>query len=86
MGLETVELVVSWENAFAIAIPNSVAATLITPEAAAAAIERLLINEGRFLARSEIDHVIMQTTLEISGMKEMDYRVDGRFVQDFGLD
>ena len=86
MGLETVELVMSWEQAFSISIPNDLAATLVTPEKAADAIEDLLVNEGRKVSRFEIEKIIKTTTLEITGMRESAFRPDGRFVQDFGLD
>lgn len=86
MGLESVELVTSWERAFSISIPNSIAATLTTPAEAAVAIGRLLAEDGRSLARIEIDQVIKATTLDLTGIREGDYRPDGRFVQDFGLD
>jgi hypothetical protein len=86
MGLETVELVITWERSFSISIPNSTAATLTTPTEAANAIDRLLAEEGRPLARAEIDRVIKATTLDIAGISESEYRLDGRFVEDFGLD
>lgn len=86
MGLEAVELVVSWEQAFSISIPNDLASTLETPEKAAAAIQRLLEIEGRNVPRSEIEEIIRKSTLELSGMDESDYKRDGRFVEDFGLD
>ena len=86
MGLETVELVISWERSFLISIPNSIAATITTPAEATIAIERLLAEDGRSLARTEIDRVIKATTLDMAGIRESEYRLDGRFVQDFGLD
>lgn len=86
MGLESVELVISWEEAFGISIPNSIAATLATPAHAAVAIEKLLLDAGRHVGRIEIDRVIKEITLETSGMNEDDYRLDGLFVRDFGID
>jgi hypothetical protein len=86
MGLETVELVISWEQEFGITIPNSVASTLITPAQASDAIECLLNSSGKPRDRSAIEAIVRTTTLEISGMNPDDYRIDGRFVQDFGLD
>ena len=85
MGLETVELVISWEQEFGISIPNKVAATLITPRHAGDAIERLLVSSGRAVERPAIDAVIKATTLDISGMDAAEYRIDGQFVEDFGM-
>ncbi len=86
MGLDTVELVMSWEQKFGIRIPNGTAATLETPRHATEAIAEILLAEGRPVERGVIDEVIRTTTLDISGMKAAEYRVDGKFVQDFGLD
>lgn len=41
MGLDSVELVIAWEKEFSISIPNELAATLITPQIAAEAIEEI---------------------------------------------
>jgi len=75
----------SWEEEFGIEISNRTVATLLTPMAAGDAIQHLLIVAGRPMDRAKIDAVIRSTTLEISGMSPEDYRVDGQFVQDFGL-
>jgi hypothetical protein len=86
MGLDTVELVLSWEKEFDILIPNETAARLETPALAADAIAEILHSKGRNVDREMIDAVIRRTTLEATGMKEADYRRDGFFVKDFGLD
>lgn len=86
MGLESVELVMEWEREFTIKIPNHMAATLETPELAANAIEDILASEGRSMDRASIERIIRKTTLDISGMEPGDYRPEGKFVQDFGLD
>lgn len=86
MGLESVELVMAWERSFAISIPNDRAATLVTPKLAAIAIAEILEATGRATPEEEIARVIKITTLEISGMPENKYQMDGHFVRDFGLD
>lgn len=86
MGLDTVELVIRWEKAFAIDIPDAIAAGLTTPRQAADAIELLLASAGRPMPRHEIDAIVKETTLEISGVREDRYHPDVRFIQDLGLD
>lgn len=86
MGLDTVELVMTWERDFSLSIPNDIASTLVTPEAAASAIGELLSKEGRPMDPEEIHRIIKQGTLEVSSLPEHQYRRDGRFVEDFGLD
>jgi acyl carrier protein len=86
MGLDCVELVITWEREFSISIPNDTASTLITPKLAADAIEKILLDEGRPLGRKQIEQVIKATTLEISGADSEDYSSDMEFVRDFGLD
>jgi len=86
MGLDTVELVMTWEREFSLSIPNGVAETLVTPEHAAVAIGKLLEQAGRPMSHEEIHRIIKQATLDISGLREHQYRRDGEFVRDFGLD
>lgn len=86
MGLDTGQLVMTWEKEFVIRIPNETTATLVTPRRATEAIAEILRTAGKPLDRETIDEVIRTTTLDLSGMKAAEYRVDGRFVQDFGLD
>ena len=81
MGLDVVELVMSYEQAFGIKIPNDVAATLETP--------KMVIDyiEGRQdvdLSREQIAKTVRELTIELSGEKV--YREDAYFVKDMGLD
>lgn len=85
MGLETVELLISWEQEFDIAISDRAAATMFTPREAGDVIEQLLQSVGRPMDRSAIDRIIRSTTLEISGMNPDHYRPDGKFTEDFGM-
>lgn len=86
MGLEIVELVIAWEQAFGISIPNGTAAQLTTPEIAASEISRILHAHGRNIGMPEIHRIIKATTLEISGLPDGKYAVNLRFAQDFGMD
>lgn len=86
MGLDSVELVIAWEKEFSISIPNELAATLITPQIAAEAIEEILLSEGRAWDRELIERIIKETTLEISGLDPGDYDASSEFVRDMGLD
>ena len=86
MGLETVELVISIESAFSMRIPDEVAATLTTPERASNHIEMTLRQEGRARPRTEIDRIVKELTLGISGIDPSHYTPEKEFVRDFGLD
>ena len=86
MGLETVELIVAWEQAFGISIPDGTAAGLVTPEIAAKEICKILDAEGRSLSMPEIYRIIKETTLGITGLGDADYGVSLRFVEDLGMD
>lgn len=86
MGLDTVELLITWEKEFHISIPNVVVDKLITPTIAADATEEILIAEGRVLERRAIEDVIKATTLEISGLNPSRYDPSLEFVRDIGLD
>lgn len=86
MGLDMVELVISWEQAFGISIPDEACPKLRTPELAAIEISAILSGEGKHLPMSEVFRIIKETTLDISGLPEERYAVDLRFVEDFGLD
>lgn len=86
MGLEIVELVIAWEQAFGISIPDGTAEGLVTPEIAAREISRILHMEGKCLGMPEIHGIIKETTLEITGLPEARYATNLKFAEDFGMD
>lgn len=86
MGLDTVELVMCWEEEFSIRIPDADKQKLTTPREAGDLIERLILEDGRQLAREEIDQIVKLCTIENCGVAEEIYHLDGKFVEDFGLD
>ena len=86
MSLDTVELVIGYEDRFEISISNADAENLITPRHVGDLVERLLAEKGRTIPRTQIDQNIKEITIEQIGLSETDYRLDGRFVEDFGID
>lgn len=86
MGLDCVELVVLWEKAFSISIPNELAAMLTTPRLAADAIEEILVRQGRAMDRKTIEETIKTCTLEVSGLDSSSYDPSLEFVRDMGMD
>ena len=86
MGLDTVELVLAYEDAFDIAIPDFDAEKMITPRLVGDFVERALAERGRGLPREQIDMKIKEITIEQLGVKESEYWLDGEYVADFGVD
>ena len=86
MGLESVELVLAWEEAFDIAIADEDAEKLITPKHACDLIERELALVGREVSRSEIEAQVEAITIEQLGITAEEFRWDARFVEDFRID
>lgn len=85
MGLEMVELAMMWEEEFDVRIPAKLSVTLVTPRHAADAIEALLSERGTMRPRVEIDAFIKTSVFEVGDVKEADYHLDARFVDDFGF-
>ncbi|MEM0897596.1 MAG: hypothetical protein AAGJ79_12010 [Verrucomicrobiota bacterium] len=86
MGLESVELVMAWEERFGIEIENPDAEKLVTPRDAAALIKRTLDGLGRPMPLPEIEEIVKETTIVQLGLKEEKFGFDLRFVQDMGYD
>ncbi len=76
----------AWQEEFGISIPDSVAAKLVTPGDAVTIICGLLEAEGRPQERSVIEEKVREITIEQIGIKEREYRLDARFVEDFEID
>lgn len=80
MGLETVELVMAWEEEFGVEIPDSVAASLKTPRQ----VTDWLAAQLPGYPRDEIAAGVRRRPLDQLGIRPTQYREDARFVEDFG--
>ncbi len=86
MGLDTVELVMAFEESFGIAFSDEVAATLRTPGDVIDYVVKELHARGAALTRSLVAEIVRLRTLEHLGIKPKDYLEGARFVEDFGAD
>ena len=86
MGLDTVELVMGYEEEFDIPIPDAEAEKMRTPRHVGDFVERILTEEGRTIPREQIDQKIKEITIDQLGLREKEYWLDGRYVEDFGAD
>jgi acyl carrier protein len=89
MGLDSVELVMAWEEHFEIEIPNELAGTLVTPRMAIDAIEQLLKKkpaDTRVWTREEIERDVCTLIVEQIGITRRDFTLDSHFTRDMGVD
>lgn len=86
MGLDLVELVIGVEEAFGIAIPNSVAVTMTSPRKVSEYLESRLIGppEGPRAGwtREQIDETLTELVKEHLGIER--FSPDDEFVRDLG--
>lgn len=76
MGLDTVELVMSYEEEFDIAIADAAAEKLTTPRLTSDLIESILIRKNRPRPRAEIDEQVKLITIGQLGISESIYHPD----------
>lgn len=86
MGLDTVELVMAYEEEFDIVITDASAEKLLTPRLTCELIESTLISGGRPRSMSEIEELVRTITIEQLGVTEAEYHLDAEYVRDFGAD
>jgi acyl carrier protein len=86
MGLDTVELVMSFEETFGIDIPNVVAETLETPRHVRDYVLAEYRRQGKPADSAAIFEKIRDITCEIANVRREDVTLDTTFVHDFGLD
>lgn len=80
MGLDSVELIIAWEEAFGITITDAEAARILTPRD----VIELIAARRPDLVRDEIAARVREITLEQIG--NVDYGEDKRFIDDMGID
>ncbi len=85
MGLDSVELVMAWEEAFGITIPNAAAEGMSTVGNATDWITNHLASIGRPLPRAEVFEVC-ETTCEQCATTRDRLSEDTNFVNDLGID
>jgi acyl carrier protein len=85
MGLDSVELVMEWEDAFAIDIPNEVAERLQTVRDATDWITAHLAATGRARPRAQVLDVVCAITCEQRGTTRDRLTEDTSFVEDLGV-
>ncbi len=86
MGLDTVELVIRFEDSLGITIPNSAAEQMRTPANVIDFSMSELQKQGIAPVRKHVAEIVRLLTLDQSGLSPKKYREDSRFVEDFGMD
>jgi acyl carrier protein len=91
MGLDSVELVMAFEEVFGISIPDADAQKMLTPQAVIDFIASRRGVDGSIqskekLTRTEIAGTVRQLVIEQLGIKESDYAENKEFVRDLGMD
>jgi hypothetical protein len=86
MGLDIVNLFITFEKEFDLEIPNSEAAYLTTPGKVIDWVFLQLETLGRPVPREHIAQAVKRITLEHSSIPERIYREEARFVNDFCMD
>ncbi len=91
MGLDSVELVMAFEEAFGIRIPDADAQQMLTPRAVIDFVESRrgfdnLLHTKAKLTRGEIAETVKRLVIEQLGISEVLYDENKEFVRDFGID
>ena len=86
MGLDSVELVLRFEESLGITIPNAVAETLATPAEVITFAMSELQRLGHTPLRHHVAEIVRLVTIDSIGIKPKHYRENARFVEDFGID
>jgi hypothetical protein len=82
MGLDTVELVMAFEERFGVSIPDAVAAELVTPRHVIDYLMATGAGGGR--SREEVAQLVRQVIEKETAV--YDFTEDSRFVEDMHLD
>jgi acyl carrier protein len=88
MGLDSVELVMAWEEHFGIDVPNERAATWDTPRLAILGIADLirLQPSARKWTPEEIERDVCAIIVEQIAIERSDFTLDSHFIRDMGID
>jgi len=88
MGLESVELVMAWEEHFGIKVPNERAATWETPRLAILGIAELIRLQptARKWTPEQIERDVCEIIVEQIGIKRSEFTLDSYFIRDMGID
>ena len=85
MGLDTVELVMEFEEEFAIVIPNAAAERIVTLRDAVDFIAAELARAGREADRDDIFSRVRRLTAEKANLDPSQIGLDDSFVEGLGL-
>ena len=82
MGLDTVELIIAFEDRFGVKIADEIAATLVTPRKV---VDFLMTTPvATLISREEVGAIVRETIIEQTGTA--DFHEDSHFVYDLNLD
>ena len=82
MGLDTVELIIAFEERFGVKIPDKDAAELYTPRRVTDYIMRTAV--GSVMSRDEVSLIVREVIKETTSIN--DFTEDSHFVDDLNLD
>lgn len=83
MGLDSVELVMAFEEEFGVDIPDSAAEKMLTPSDV---IDFVLANCGGNFSRHQIADGVKAIVIAQIGLRPEKYGEEKRFIEDFGVD
>lgn len=84
MGLDTVELVIAFEDAFGIKIPDEVATGITTPREVTDYVLMQLKFANKDWTREQVAARVREVVIEQTGTE--DFTEDSRFIQDLHMD
>jgi acyl carrier protein len=86
MGLDLVELVVSFEESFGIEFANEAASKMVCAADVIDYVMQRLSERGEIANRTLVAEIVRLRVIEQLGINPKRYREDARFVEDYGAD